>query len=123
MSYEVNQQFKEAYHVWMTTPSMFAAAIAGCQNSDDKQVYEDFEYAKIFMDEVLARPDAQEYIMENLHEDEQEVELFEYYKVLKWENGDYYQSGTFAAKVSSIIGLAPPVPPFYMSAQYDELKH
>ena len=73
------------------------------------------------MEEVLARPDAQDYIMENLHEYQREVDLFEYYKVYQWKAGNYYESGDFAAKVNSKIGLAPPVDPFFTSGLYDEL--
>ena len=35
MTYEQAQEFEQAYHVWTTTPPMFAAAIAGCQNPTD----------------------------------------------------------------------------------------
>ena len=96
-------ELEKAMAEWKETASMYEGDLQECG-----EVLDAYNAIKKYESEVLARPDAKEYIREMIEKNKEWVEGAEAAKIDQWKAGEYFVSGKFAAMAAQYMGIAPP---------------
>ena len=88
MADEKKGDYEASQKEWEKTKKLFETDMAGC-----KDVAKDFEALKKFEEDVLARPDAKEYIQSRMEKYKTELEDNSKNKVDVWGHGAYFTAG------------------------------
>ena len=105
MADEKKGDYEASQKEWEKTQKLFETDMGDC-----KDVAKDFEALKKFEEDVLARPDAKEYIQSRMEKYKTELEDNSKNKVAVWGHGAYFTAGQLSGYSMMYLGLAPPHP-------------
>ena len=95
-------EFQKAIDQWKEIAPMYAEDIKSCTD-----VLDAYNAIKKYQDDVLARPDAKEYLRKKIEESQKFIEKEEWDKINQWSMGSYFVSGRHAADADVYMGIAP----------------
>ena len=81
---------------------MYETALVDCSETTDV-----FEKLQQFQKDVLARPDAEDFIQANIAENKAEFDRNGILEISSWKDGNYFNSGMYTGIVSTLMGLTP----------------
>ena len=81
---------------------MYETALEDCSETADV-----FEELQQFQKDVLARPDAEDFIQANIAENKAEFDRNGILEISSWKDGNYFNSGMYTGIVSTLMGLTP----------------
>ena len=88
---------------WKSAKSLYETAMANCT-----EVAAAFEQLKKYEEDVMARPDAEDFIEANMKKYADQITQSGENEVEEWQKGAYFNSGMFSGYTMQYLGLAPP---------------